>query len=252
MLAEMLEKIEGMAVAAKSLTKLYETPRKAVYDRNGTILEHAKDRPARSHAFLALPDLVSAIADYDPDGKASVWVSEGLVVVTIDDCEKSYRDDTLRLAMIQSPFFAVLQKALWLDQKQIVDLLRHDLCGAVIDPPETLNSLKQLKFSTATEQTGTLTNTSAATGKSAMSEVTGAGALPETVKVEFCSYPALRDVLNTDVTVDCTLFADAPQGKLKLAPRPGEMEAAKLVAMQAVQEWIRGKTSVPVHLGVPT
>ncbi len=251
MLSEMIDKIAELSAETDSLALLYETPRKRAYDDHGKIVIDPKDIPSRSSTVFSLPSLVEAIKAYSP-GTASVWVAEGKIVVLLNDAADSYRDDRLTMNLPLSPFFGVLAKSAWLEQKAIIDMIRHDLCGTVIEPENTLNLLRQLKFTSSTEVSGTITNTSAALGKSAMAEVTGLGALPDTVKVEFSPYPSLREILDADVTVDCTLFAEAATAKLRLAPRPGELEAAKLTAMQLVQAKLVSQVgTVPVYLGEP-
>lgn len=263
MLSEMIDRIVDLSADTDSLDLLYETSRKRAYDNRGQIVIDVKEIPPRRHNVFSLPDLVDAIVEYGNLERVTVWVSESKIIVVLNDCNESFRDDMLQMNLPLSPFFAVLSRATWLDQKQFIDLLRHDLCGTVIEPTSTLSLLRQLKFTLNTEQNGTVTNSSAAMGKSALAEVTGAGELPETVKVEYCPYPSLRDDLSADVTVDCTLFTDASSAKLKLSPRPGEIEAAKLTAMQLVQKKLRDllttkteKTSelhplIQVYLGDP-
>lgn len=253
MLSEMIDSIVGLSAETDKLDLLYETPRKRVYDDRGAILIDPKDTPERRHQVYSLPCLVAAMKSYTFDeGDVSLWVSESEITVILNDGSEDFRDDQLSMILQISPFFAVLAKSAWFDQKKMIDMLRHDLCGTVIEPKNTLDLLRNLKFSTSSETTGQIDNNSAAMGKSALAQVTGADRLPETVKVEFCPYPALRELLESDVTIDCTLFTDATSGGLRLAPRPGELEAAKLAAMQQVQKKLVSMVgTVPVYLGSP-
>lgn len=255
MLSEMIGKIAELSADTDSLDLLFETPRARSYDDRGKIVVIEKEVPARQHQVFSLPCLVAALGEYRPiDSSASVWVSESKIEVILNDDDADYRDNRLSMDLQLSPFFAVLAKAGWLDQKQMVDMLRHDLCGTMISPANTLNLLRNLKFTTTTEASGKIDNNSAAMGKSALAEVSGLDVLPETVMVEFVPYPALRDILDAgaEVQVDCTLFTDAAAAKLRLVPRPGELEAAKLAAMQAVQRKLAGDAAgVPVYLGTP-
>lgn len=253
MLAEMIKSITDLSQNQEHLRLLFASEKSKTYDRKGTVLTVDLPIPARRHRVTDLESLVAAVEDMAEGLRPSIWVSEDQIVAVLDDGPNSHRLDVVSMSLELSPFFATLRAAKTLDQKQMVELFRHDLCGTTIDPLNTLSLLRNLRFTVNSEQTGTFTAGSAAMGKSVLAEVTGESALPETVTVEFAPYPALRDVVDCVSVITCTLFAYPHEGKLRLVPRPGEIEAAKMTAQHAVKEWISSNQSgtTPVYLGTP-
>lgn len=237
MIAEAIEKVEELARQALRLRdlKIGDT-RSIFYDRQGEIVAHKLRTPNRRHTVDSIESFAAAVEEYAVAEGASVWVNTSAVVAIIDDRFDSYRDETVTLPIQKSACFAVLARQNWCEQKTLVDTLRHDLAGATIGPANTLSVLRNLKFSTNSELTGKLTNSSAAMGKSVESQVTGEAALPESVSVEFHPFPSLAGEVDRQVLVMCTLFTDPARGLLKLAPQQGELEKATVEAAKALRE----------------
>ena len=254
MLSEALETLFEKENAATRLVPLVgiNDPRALHFDKRGEPVAYARPIPARQHAVQTIESLAAAVKEYARS--ASVWVSLDKAVAILDDADGSHRCCSVTLPVTPAPYFGVLARceSHWLSQKAIIDILRHDLAGATIDPANTLSVLRNLRFEKNAEQTGAYTNTSAKMGKSVASQVTGESALPEVVSVEFHPYPAIQDEVDVSVIVFCTLFVDSDECKLRLVPQPGQLEAAKTKATMALRSAVQSAVGdVPVFVGTP-
>lgn len=250
MIEEAISKIEDMSNEATRLQRLdIKDDRTAYYDQRGNILKELLPFPARKHTVRTIESFAAAVGRYGKN--ATVWVElTGAKCVLADD-DDNHRCDVVTFPATPSECFGVLQRQQWQNQPDMVDVLRHELCGAQIDPDNTLALLRNLKFATASEQTGVLTNTSAKMGKSVEASVTGESALPEAVSVEFHPYPSLSDEIDAAVVVWCTLFTNPAAGKLWLCPRLGELEKAKNEATRILRSKIDESLECPVFIGTP-
>ena len=252
MIDEAIRTIAEMQTAAERLRNLNITDeRNAYFDQRGNVLVQPLPIPSRKHFVHTVESFSAAVQRYSE--APTVWcVLTGVKCVLRDD-DKGHRCDTLSLPITASECFAVLQEQNWTTQEKLIDTLRHSLAAASIDPENTLPLLRNLKFSTQTEQTGQFTNSTAKMGKSVASQVTGESDLPETVSVEFHPFPSLADEIDVSVVVFCTLFTNPSNGTLKLEPRQGELEKAKTNATSALRDTIAKAVgdSIPVFIGTP-
>lgn len=234
MLTEAISKIEQMTAEAHRFVKLQDLPRETLYDNgSGEVVRIAKHPDPRKHRVLSLDSLVAATHRFsaeNPDD-VSVWVDNNKILVLLDD--QGFRHDQITMGILCHSAFLTLSTCDWMDQRKFVDLLRHSLADCMIDPDNTLDVVRMLKFATNTEATGEFDATTAKMGKSVHAQVTGKSALPETVTVSFDPYPGLED-LNCTVSIVCTLFVRPDEGTLKLEPQPGQIELAQRVALEAV------------------
>lgn len=235
----------------------------AIMQTDGSVSHVKKPIPARGHSVLDLESLCLAarrfglVEDGDKEAQASLWVSWGKVLLLCSD--DGHCEDRVTLPVVIHPAMNVLESTAsrWLEQKALIDLIRHDLAGCRIDPPSLLPAIRKLKFASVNEQTGEFSNTSAAMGKSVAAQVTGEADLPEIVAVEFHPFPGLPAV-NVNVTVFCTLFTDPLAGKLRLTPQPGQVDEAKRKALQELSSHLdnmlndeQDQPNIPVLLGTP-
>lgn len=257
MISEALETLfEKQSDATRLVPLAIDDPRAKHFDKRGEPVAYPLPVPPRRHTVQTIESLAKTIAKYSATTPTdSVWVSLGRAVAVLDDSETSHRCDHVTLPVTPAPYFDVLAKCgkEWMTQKKLIDMLRHDLAGALIDPADTLSVLRNLRFEQNAEQTGNYTNTSAKMGKSVASQVTGEAALPEVVTVEFHPYPAIADEVDVAVIVFCTLFVDSDEAKLKLVPQPGQLEAAQTKATLALRSAVQDAVGVdiPVFVGTP-
>lgn len=256
MLSEALETLFAKEQEATRLAKLpIDHPAKQFYDQRGNVLAVDLPIPARRHSVETIDSLAHAVDKYGRT-VSSCWASLSRVVAILNDGSDEHRCCTVTLPVAPAPYFGVLEKcggdSGWMPQKALIDVLRHDLAGTTIDPANTLAVLRNLRFATQSEQTGAYTADSAKMGKSVASQVTGESALPEVVSVEFHPYPAIADEVDVSVLVFCTLFANPENGRLKLDPQPGQIQAAKTKATIALAKAVKDAVGdVPVFVGSP-
>lgn len=225
--------------------------REAFYDQRGAVLVQPLPVPPRKHTVHTIESFAAAVSRYAKN--ATVWCVLDKVTCVLNDVDDVHRCDVVSLPVTPSDCFAVLARQGWVDQETLIDTLRHSLAAATIDPETTLPLLRNLKFSTQTEQSGAFTNSTAKMGKSVASQVTGEGDLPDTVSVEFHPFPSLADEIDVAVVVFCTLFTNPAKGLLKLEPRQGELEKAKTVATRALRDTIATAvgSGASVFVGTP-
>lgn len=247
--------IKAIAELQEKATRLIpietiEDPRQMFFDQRGSVVSQDLPVPARNHTVNTIESFAASVARYAKE--ATVWCVLDRVTCVLADSDLSHRCDRVTLPVTASECFGVLARQDWTQQQQLIDTLRHSLAAAEIDPPNTLALLRNLKFSTQTEQVGKFTNASAAMGKSVASQVTGESDLPESVSVEFHPFPSLADEIDVAVVVWCTLFTDPASGKLKLAPRQGELEKARTQATRALAATVKGVIGdTPLFIGTP-
>lgn len=258
MLSEALETLfEKQNDATRLVPIAVDDPRAKHFDKLGEPVAYPLPIPPRKHKVETIESLSVAVNTYasNLEQNAAVWVTLDKAVAILDDDSKSHRCDQVLLPVQPAPYFAVLEKcsATWMSQKELIDVLRHDLAGTEIDPADTLPILRNLKFATQSETTGAYTADSSRLGKQVAAQVTGESSLPEVVSIEFHPYPAISAEVNVAVVVFCTLFADPEKGKLKLAPQPGQLEAARTKATLALRETVQKAVGedVPVFVGSP-
>lgn len=251
MIDDAIAAIADMTHEAIRLNKLdISDERTAFYDQRGNVLAFPRPIPSRKHTVQTIESLAQAVTLYGTT--ASAWCSLTGVTVILNDAADVHRVDRVLLPITPSDCFAVLGRQEWCSQETLIDTLRHSLAAASIDPENTLPLLRNLKFSTQTEQTGAFTNSTSKMGKSVAAQVTGEGDLPETVSVEFHPFPSLADEIDVAVVVFCTLFTNPSTGRLKLEPRQGELEKAKTEATKALAATIKEEVGqVPVFVGTP-
>jgi len=242
MLTEAINTLVELADARRHpeiLQELSDRTAVAFFDESKQVMFVNRKAPPREHHLADLQSLVAAVARYrDRDSdEGSLWVSLDQIVCVLDD--RHFRVNRLTLPLSPHEAFALLEHSKWMTQRQLIDLLRHDLCGCTLSPPSTLDTLRSLRFAVQAETTGKFTNSSSAMGKSVQAEVTGEIEIPETVAVELAPYPDLADDLDMTVTVYCTLFSDPEKGLLKLTPQPGQLDEARRRARLGVVHLIR-------------
>jgi hypothetical protein len=236
MISEAIKTLQQMSDEQKRLRHLPELTNSYYHyfdDGKGEIVAHVRLPRDRNHEVGDLSSLVDAIERYSSDC-SSCWVSMDAVRVVLDDDE--IRCDSINLPLQPHEAFAVLEGKAWLEQRAMVDLVRHNLADCTLSPDWTLDALRTMTFRAGHEQTGRHSDHAASLGKSITAEVTGTDKLPKTVQVEFHPFPSLSDELDVAVTVHCTLFTDAVSCLIQLAPQPGQIDQAKRTALLGLKK----------------
>lgn len=257
MLTEAISKIESLVTqsrAVKVVEELSGSGLVALSNGSGGVNFIRKPRPARCHVVTSLESFAAAVKLYGAKAQATVWISMDHISCVLDDTVESLRLDGLGMELVPHRAFAILAQDRWMSQKQMVDLLRHDLVDCDIDPDTLLEAIRSLKFSVLEETTGKFQNTSAAMGKSVEAEVTGEIDLPEVAGFTFHPFPGLSTELNVNVSLMTTLFTEPENSRLRLSLQPGEMEESQVKALGALKERLQellGQDQFPVLLGRP-
>ncbi|WP_437224943.1 hypothetical protein SH661x_000391 [Planctomicrobium sp. SH661] len=237
----------------KVIPELSDNDRVALYVPGKKDIDFQTKSPTpRLHQVGTLSSLVEAAKLFGVTERYSIWVSMSQIVVVLDHDNASRRDSRVTMKLEPHVAFSKLEKSGWKCQQEIVDFLRHDLCDCTIDPPQTLDALKSLKFASQAETTGKISATTAGMGKSVAAQVTGETALPETVSFEFHPFPAFSEEVDVNVIVMCTLFSNPMEEVLKIEPHPGQLDEAKQMAQLAIVATLKQSfEETPIFVGVP-
>lgn len=214
--------------------------------------------PERTHRVLTLLSLANAVNEYAHEQAHSLWCVLDSVVAVLDDSAESFRRSRVTLQLVPSPLFATLERigAKPLSQKELYWFLKHDLAQAIIDPAELVTAVETLRFVSNSETTGTVSTVGKNTfGASVMNEVTGKSQLPEEFDLAFDPWPSANLFEHPfSVNVKCSLKTDAENAKLTVAPQPGELDAAKAKALDALCQRVAEICNIPaerVFAGMP-
>lgn len=203
-------------------------------------IERQELKPAaRKHTITTLESLASAFTRYTPEEKPSVWVTLEKVVVVIDDADHPDvgpvdRRHSLTLPVAPSPLFATLGN-LPKEQKPLLLAVRHDLKPSRVLPETFETTISKLKWETTDTTTGEFGTVKSTMGRETNSEVKSGADIPPEISVEFEPFPALANVIQTSVTVECSVVVD-PGGKtVTVRPYPGQIDLAKCKAVEALR-----------------
>lgn len=243
----------GKGISETKVVQELTTPNTVVFmTPDGTLTFKDRENAQRSHQVQTFKSFAAAVHRFGTSALTSIWVSESLVKAILNDSE-GQRQDAVKLPLTPHHAFKILAGARWMEQKELIDLLRHDLIDCDISPDSLLPAVKSLKFSQKISQSGEYTNTSVGLGKDLSAEVTGAVALPDTVLVDFHPYPGMSSEVDVNVSVACTLFSDPVENRLKLEPQPGSLEEAWRIAMEEVSATLTSvvDNDMPILIGTP-
>jgi hypothetical protein len=203
-------------------------------------IERQELQPAsRKHTVTTLASLAGAFARYTTGEKPSVWVTLTKVVVVIDDGEHPdlslcTRRHTLTLPVTPSPLFDTLGK-LPTGQKALLNAVRHDLKPSKISPENFEATISKLRWETTDATTGEFGTVKSTMGREINSEVKSQADIPPEITVEFEPFPSLADMLQTTVTVECSVVVDPAEKTVSVRPYPGQINLATSQAVEALR-----------------
>lgn len=244
-----LELIQTTAVKAAGASILSGTGlRNRSFTHNNGVLEtYDHDAPPRQHSARNLDTLATLVEGRE---NASVWHADNLVVAVLDDRDDGHRDDRVTWKLTPSAKFqAIVQEARqprahadfvrWLVQN-----LRDEFDAAA---PGLLGTIRNLKFRSADEQTGSVQQGRESMGRQIEAEITGATDLPETVLIKVPRWASLDYV----ATVECLLVLDTAERKLSLRPLADQLERAENDAQDWLHDQLTAEVKCPVYYGAP-
>ncbi|ODA28056.1 hypothetical protein [Planctopirus hydrillae] len=194
----------------------------------------AAPRP-RQHSILTVdqvPLLVNHFREIEGLSAPSIWYSAAQVIVLATD---SKLEQDLRprgvLKLKPTPQWELMKKLeespQWLDQKQMVSLLRIKLSDSIeVRSKGIVQTLRRMKFNMTVNQRGNIEHGRESIGSDIVSDVYGSedAILPESVWLEIQVFddPSLK----SREVIQCALEVDAQKGLLALIPTAGELTKA--------------------------
>jgi hypothetical protein len=243
MIKEALEFLKDSFVKSEHPFRL-DVDTKGVTDRvvyRGEVLEYVKTPPRVACDVDSLNSLTDAVVRYGSiNGGVSIWVRPNSVTVVLDDDE--HRRNSLQFKPGLHGLFAVFcsleTKAM--SHSALLQMLRHELHDAKRDEAFDL-AIRKLKFSRNADTEVECRRTVDAMGTNVRAEVTGENEVPESVEFTFSAYPG-RD-FSRDVTIDCSVILMPDEAKIRISPKPGEMDRVRREAAESLRSAIENTTN---------
>lgn len=249
MIAEALELLAEQAQQADSPSILPEVtgqdPRKRFIHE---LLPVEINPPPRRHVVTTLLSLANAIGIYKQNEDWTIWCSLKSVIAVLGDAHGSFlcERDTITLQLQPSPLWEIVEK---LGQKPMTQVelfrkLKHDLGNANVEPESFSLAVENLKFST--ETTGEVTTAKTTMGRSVMAEARNTASIPEEITISFDPFPGDR-IFDKPFMVHilCSVFVDAQECRIIVAPKPGELETERSRTLDALCLRIAEVTAAP-------
>lgn len=257
MLAKALDALKTLAIDAADPTILPTIPgaspatRYVFLPAEKRLQEIEIPNPPRGHLVETLDSFRAAVktfryASADPlaeDRPPLLWVSMSQVVAVFDD--EAFRQSRTTWKIQPSHVFGEVSDSGEFNHTEFVRFLRHTLADVLFDPDNLVDIVRAVKFTTGSETASEITPGKNTLGKSVMREVTGAVQIPEDVVLTFEPFPSadIFEVKKT-VSVDCSLFTDAADQTFELSPKPGQIDAAKAEALDALRRRVAEVTGL--------
>jgi hypothetical protein len=258
MIEEAIEAISRMALDAQpvKVIALPGNPRQVLLDKGSAYSVSSVPPPLRNHALERIEDLcgyaVRTTQVGDPSaGGPSFWHSDRQIVVLLDDGE---RREFLRLCLGHSPQWLSLEGLLGrngLRQDQLIRLLRFDLDGC-LDDPAIVSIFRQIKFRSSQASAGEIQHGRESLGREVLGDVTGAGALPEEIRVTIPVYKN-PDLDQYTCPIRLALEIDFEKQQFLLAPFPDELPNAQQFLHDSIREMLTKllPEGTPIIQGTP-
>jgi hypothetical protein len=253
MFAELIQKIQGLAVEASAATIVRDDdlPGKAWLQFGGTVQEVAVPPVPRAHVVYDLESLIAALADDRICPDPEVFVASGSVRAV---CDRDDRHEYVILEMPISQRFETLQaieKGQRFTQREAIRLLRYGLHGCVgID--RVLAGLRRLDFKRTSSGKSHIEHGAESLGRSVEKSVQRAEEIPDQFSVHARVYAAHGCSVVAEIQVGLEL--DLESEAVILQTLPDELATARQKALREVAENIRVSLAgrgltVPVLVG---
>lgn len=241
MLAELLEKIEALSVAAKGTHVLHpdaEPKHRYMVVRPNGLVEWQDAAPEpRKHTARSLHTIVEAaekLKDARVGVRPAVWYSRHGVVLLTDDGDR--RDRVTMPLAFSPPLLDLMSREARrqsVSQAQFVSLLRTTLAKTVRG--NLLEIVRKVNFVQNAAGNSELQHGKSSIGKSLQSELTGAAIIPEYATFDV---PVFAGHFIAVRPVECALEVDAAMQTFTLVPLPLQIEGAVASAEGALGDFL--------------
>jgi hypothetical protein len=239
MLKEMIDRLAELGKETSRLQVLKDTGQQIVFvNAEGEIDVWESDiYPSRNHTALTVESFIG-LAELRGGITTTVWVAPDEVTAVLYDQVESFRDDVIKLPLRQSPLFELLKGMTdsRFNQKQLVNLLKTGFTSATIEPASFNTCVRNIKWTTQGEVTGTHTRTSDGMGASIRKEAHGLDQLPDLINIHFNAYPGICKDEPIEVSVQCAVIIHTDEEKLQVSPLPGQLAEALSNALEQVRD----------------
>jgi len=211
---------------------------------NGEYAAFEHDRPPRRHSACDIPTLLAKTTD-----RSTIWHQGDRVIAVLDDSDASHREDFVELKLDPSDKWTALADAgrprehaefvRWLYEN-----LRDELNEA---SPGLLGVLRNLRFRTVDDEEKSIKHGRESMGRSIDSEITGAEAIPETIKLQIRRWSSI----DYYACVECVVRLDTHARTLCVKPLADELRRAEHAAQDWLGDMLANQADCPVHYGAP-
>lgn len=225
-----LKTIQQTAVDAAKAQKLdiRQNAHSTSYLIGGTVQTLVEDKPPRQHTALDIESLAGWCEE-----NTVVWHNNDEVTAILDDDE--YRESSVTMPLPLHPKYAAFQNIRGeFTQKGLIDFLRLNLKDEIETAfPGFIATIRKLQFLMNDSGSSNIQVGRESMGRSIDEQVTGAGDIPEEIKLTL----PLWLHLDKPVTIIIAIDINIPEKKFRFQPKPGELAAAIVDG----QKWLHGQ-----------
>jgi hypothetical protein len=253
-LAQALEYVGDLAAKAADLSpKILDMPNEKpgtyaiINPKDGTLVKAMRSAPWIDHKFRTPGELRNFInaSEKATSAQSAVFVGDAAAVFAFDREDARNRASCTLVEGEQWKTIAALPSARFA-QREFIALLRIGLRGCLLGDSNLLAIVRDLRFNTAGEGTGTIQHGSESLGKSLVARVAGIDAIPEGV---YLSVQVFENWAQ-NVTIPCAIDILTQEQQFRLVPYPGELRKAKDETLAGILEFLAGnENEVPAYLG---
>ena len=252
--ASAIESIRDLAYAAKraDVTQVVGIPHSVLITRPDGEIQWEEKPPADiDHRVDTVDDLVRAAAEYDPNGKGSLWIEQNKVTLLLDNATR--RDlVTCPLAFSQR-FLSLCKLGHEKTQTEFVRLLQTELAG--VAPDGLLSLVRRIKFHSTTSGHGAISQGEDSFGREVSQAcLSDEGEIPDQITCKAPVYITSGFGVDVEQSVLCSLIVDAATATFVLVPKPDQIDAAgkrSLLNLYTNLQAPEAGLKCPVFLGSP-
>lgn len=178
-------------------------------------------------------DIVRRLGEQEKVKDVAIFCAGGRITAVLDETK---REDVVELFLPESAQFKFARNlgGMWAAPKDMIASLRVQLAGCV--PPNFISWLRQLKFSSSSQGDSDVQVGKESMGRSIQNQVSGAGDVPESVRLEMPVYEGMVDAVGGLILfgVECVVDINYMQGQVRLVPVPSSV----LEATRKADEWL--------------
>ncbi|MBX9790161.1 MAG: hypothetical protein K2Y37_14690 [Pirellulales bacterium] len=172
-----------------------------------------------------------------PAGTVTIWHNPAAIVVRRADFPRSAYAHLFLHQSRAAQIVDSLAKAGSFTQKQFIALVRSDLPNVIEGAASLVDAIRQLKFTSASEASGTVQLGKESMGRSIENEVTGAGVIPEFVTMRLPLYDNSAPVDST-ITVTADVEIDLAEQRLSLRPVAAQLISEGQRVAADLHKWL--------------